>query len=57
MYIFCYIAKESKQGEKLPMVKKIILVFKTHFDIGFTDLSLVLSRITQFHVKRSYHHL
>jgi len=24
---------------EVPMVKKIILVFKTHFDIGFTDLS------------------
>ena len=21
------------------MIKKVILVFKTHFDIGFTDLS------------------
>ncbi len=25
--------------KEVPMVKKIILVFKTHFDIGFTDLS------------------
>jgi len=29
--------KEVKR--EVPMVKKIILVFKTHFDIGFTDLA------------------
>lgn len=29
----------GKIKREVPMVKKIILVFKTHFDIGFTDLS------------------
>jgi hypothetical protein len=31
--------KDKEVKREVPMVKKIILVFKTHFDIGFTDLS------------------